>query len=297
MKIIKSHLTKHRCYTANKKITVKGLMLHSVGCNQPSAEVFVKKWNSPTSGDVCVHAFIDANTGDIYNTLPWNHRGWHCGRSGNNTHIGVEMCEPATIKYTGGASWVDLDAKNTKAAVLRTYNAAVELFAFLCKEYNLNPLAKGVIVSHSEGYKIGIASNHGDVEHIWRKFGLTMDGFRKDVKNAMTENMKQEEKPKETKKELYRVRASWKKAETQTGAFYDINNAIAQANRSQQNVYNSKGKVVYSFKKSTAKKSVDEIAKEVIAGKWGNGRARKEALEKAGYNYSEVQKRVNMLLR
>lgn len=43
------------------------------------------------------------------------------------------------------------------------------------------------------------------------------------------------------------------------------------------------------------KKSVDELAKEVLAGKWGNGDARKSALEKAGYNYSAVQKRVNEL--
>lgn len=44
-----------------------------------------------------------------------------------------------------------------------------------------------------------------------------------------------------------------------------------------------------------AKKSVDEIAKEVINGKWGNGDARKNALEKAGYNYSTIQARVNEL--
>ena len=54
-----------------------------------------------------------------------------------------------------------------------------------------------------------------------------------------------------------------------------------------------------STKKPTTtptKKSIDAIAKEVIAGKWGNGDARKKALTKAGYNYSEVQKRVNELL-
>lgn len=44
-----------------------------------------------------------------------------------------------------------------------------------------------------------------------------------------------------------------------------------------------------------AKKSVDEIAKEVINGKWGNGSDRKNKLEKAGYNYNEVQARVNEL--
>ena len=39
-----------------------------------------------------------------------------------------------------------------------------------------------------------------------------------------------------------------------------------------------------------------EVAKEVLAGKWGNGTARKTALENAGYNYSEVQAEVNRLL-
>lgn len=44
-------------------------------------------------------------------------------------------------------------------------------------------------------------------------------------------------------------------------------------------------------------KSIDEIAKEVIDGKWKNYPERKTLLENAGYNYSEVQKRVNELLR
>lgn len=46
-----------------------------------------------------------------------------------------------------------------------------------------------------------------------------------------------------------------------------------------------------------AKKSVDEIAREVIAGKWGNGATRKQKLTDAGYDYSAVQKRVNELLK
>lgn len=47
---------------------------------------------------------------------------------------------------------------------------------------------------------------------------------------------------------------------------------------------------------TSAKKSVDELAKEVINGKWGNGTARKQALTAAGYDYATVQKRVNELL-
>lgn len=45
-----------------------------------------------------------------------------------------------------------------------------------------------------------------------------------------------------------------------------------------------------------AKKSLDEIAKEVVDGKWGNGANRKKNLEKSGYNYSEIQTKVNAIL-
>ena len=47
----------------------------------------------------------------------------------------------------------------------------------------------------------------------------------------------------------------------------------------------------------TAKKSVDELAKEVLAGKWGNGTTRKQNLTKAGYDYDAVQKKVNQLVK
>lgn len=191
MKLIEFIMKKNPCYKAGKKITVKGLMLHSVGCPQPKASVFINSWNKASYNNACVHAFIDGNDGTVYQTLPWNYRGWHCASgkngSGNNTHIGVEMCEPACIKYTGGSSFTCSDKATARAVVKRTYQSAVELFAMLCKKYNLNPTADGVIISHSEGYKRGIASNHGDPEHLWRGLGLsyTMAGFRNDVKKAM----------------------------------------------------------------------------------------------------------------
>lgn len=55
-----------------------------------------------------------------------------------------------------------------------------------------------------------------------------------------------------------------------------------------------RGKLV---KKVTSKKSITEIAKEVIAGEWGNGSERKNKLTAAGYNYADVQKKVNELLK
>ena len=44
------------------------------------------------------------------------------------------------------------------------------------------------------------------------------------------------------------------------------------------------------------KKTVDELAKEVIHGKWGAGDERKKLLAEAGYNYDEVQKKVNEIM-
>lgn len=187
MNLVKSILTKNPCYTAGRTIAVKGLMLHSVGCSQPNASVFINNWNSANYDRACVHGFIDGNTGTVYQTLPWNHRGWHAGGAANNTHIGVEMCEPACIKYTGGSSFTCSDTATAKACAKRTYEAAVELFAMLCKEYNLDPTKDGVIISHREGCVRDIASNHGDPEHLWNglNMGYTMNTFRKAVKDKM----------------------------------------------------------------------------------------------------------------
>ena len=181
--IIKAILTKNPCYVYDGIITVRGLMLHSVGCSQPSAQYFVNNWNSASYDRACVHGFIDANSGLTYQTLPWNHRGWHAGGSANNTHIGVEMCESSYIRYTGGATFEVLDEAKARASAQLTYESAVHLFAMLCNEFDLNPLQYGVIISHNEGGKMGVASGHVDPEHYWTQLGLdyTMDGFRQDV--------------------------------------------------------------------------------------------------------------------
>lgn len=248
MKLVKSILTKNPCYKVGKKIIVKGLMLHSVGCPQPRASVFINNWNRADYDNACVHAFIDGNDGTVYQTLPWNHRGWHCASgkngSGNNTHIGVEMCEPACIKYTGGSTFTCSDKVEARAVAKRTYEAAVELFAMLCKEYGLNPLADGVIISHAEGHKRGIASNHGDPEHLWEQLemGYTMDGFRKAVKAAMSE--KQEDNMEAVK--WYRVRKSWADAKSQKGAYKVLKNAKACADKNVgYSVFDWNGNAVY----------------------------------------------------
>lgn len=203
MKLIKYYSVNNACYknnvnkadsryTAFQRRGPEGLMLHSVGCSQPSAKVFADQWNR--SGiEVAVHAVLQAD-GTVYQCLPWNYRGWHCAGNANNTHVGVEMTEPSQIKYTGGGTFKVLDKATAQAQARGTYQTAVQLFAQLCKQYGLNPLAHGVIISHHEGYLQGVASNHGDPEHLWKGLGLsyTMDGFRKDVKAAMSNTTKKQ---------------------------------------------------------------------------------------------------------
>ena len=194
MEIVQAYATKNRCYQVSAPLTPQGIMLHSIGVPQPNAAVMARYYNQyqPGGQSVCVHGFIQRD-GTYYHTLPYTMRAWHCGGAANATHIGIEMTEPASIAYTGGASWRDLDPSATEAHVRGTYAAAVELFAQLCTQYALDPLEDGVIISHAEGAARGVASAHADPTHLWREFGLTMDGFRADVAAKMAAGNTDEE--------------------------------------------------------------------------------------------------------
>lgn len=206
--------TQNACYKAGRTIIPRGIMVHSTGANNPNLKRYVgpddgllgknqynNHWNQPMDRLVCVHGFIGKLAdGSIatYQTLPWNWRGWHCASgakgSGNDTHISFEICE---------------DDLTNPAYFAAVYKEASELCAYLCKEYGLN---ESNIICHSEGYKLGIANNHGDVMHWFPKHGKNMDTFRADVQRLLasdglpeaTEPIKLPEAPIEPKK-LYRV--------------------------------------------------------------------------------------------
>lgn len=180
MRLYTQLLVHNSCYIKGEHIRPRGVMVHSTGAANPWLRRYVapddgrlgtpspRHWNQGGVG-ACVHAMIGkAADGSVcaYQTLPWNMRGWHCGRSGNDTHIAFEICE---------------DDLTDEVYFRRTYRAAVELTAYLCQLYHLDPQADGVVLCHSEGYRRGIASNHADVMHWWRRFGVTMDEFRADV--------------------------------------------------------------------------------------------------------------------
>jgi N-acetylmuramoyl-L-alanine amidase len=173
------------CFKTGRSIVPKGIMVHSTGANNPTLKRYVgpddgllgknlynNHWNQDKPGmrQVCVHAFIGKLAdGSIatYQTLPWNHRGWHAGGSANNTHISFEICE---------------DGLTDAAYFSAVYREAAELCAFLCKQYNLDPAKDGVLIGHYEGYRRGIANNHADPGHWFPRFGKSLDSFRADVK-------------------------------------------------------------------------------------------------------------------
>lgn len=98
-----------------------------------------------------------------------------------------------------------------------------------------------------------------------------------------------------SKNVYYRVRKSWNDAKLQKGAFTVLDNVkrCADSNKGYY-VFDENGKAIYPV--HIAKKTVDELAREVINGKWGNGTDRKNRLTKAGFDYYAVQKRVNEIL-
>ena len=199
MNLLKCLLTENDCYKTKRTIKPKGVMVHSTGANNPYLRRYVQPvastpgrdrllaalgtnpnanhWNRPGT-NACVHAFVgrlaDGSVAAVQ-TLPWDHRGWHAGTgtsggSANNTHISFEICE---------------DALTDPVYFKQAYQTAAQLTAMLCREYGLDPLADGVVICHQDGYRRGVASNHGDIYNWFPRFGLNMNDFRADVVRAM----------------------------------------------------------------------------------------------------------------
>lgn len=186
--VVEAFVTQNPLYQQYTRIPVRKLVLHSVGCPQPSAAVFARQWQTAR---YFAHAVLQAD-GTVYQVAPWDCRLMHVGAA-NAYSIGVEMTEPDCIRYIGGATFVCSDWERAIAQVTGTYNTAVELFAWLCTQFGLDP--RSDIISHAEASAMGIGTDHADPEHLWRQLGrgYTMDGFRADVAAKMAAGNTDEE--------------------------------------------------------------------------------------------------------
>lgn len=225
----------------------------------------------PSAGDVIFYDWDDSGSGD--NT------GW-------TDHVGiVESCD--------GKNIVVIEGNKNNAVGRRTiavngkYIRGFGVPKYTSKATDTSTAKKSIDEIAQEVIQ-GLWGNGDD-----RKNRLTSAGYDYSAVQSKVNQLlkgKTTSTPSKSVDELAKevINGKWgngdarKKALTDAG--YDYNAVQKKVNE------------LLSGSSATASKSIDEIAKEVIQGKWGNGEARKTALTKAGYDYNAVQKRVNQML-
>lgn len=312
-KPLQCFMTQSTCYKGTGKMTVKGILWHSTGANNPMLKRYVQPddnapnrdellaligkndygndWNHiyRSAGLNCWIGKLADGTVTTVQTMPWDFKPWGCGSgkngSCNNGWIQFEICE---------------DGLTDPVYFKNVYKEACEITAYLCKMFGIDPngcvTMNGVkvptILCHEDSNKLGFGNNHGDVNHWFPKHGKSMSTVRADVAELLKGSENKSSAPVETDEKsvsetLYRV---------QVGAFSEKPNADAMVAKLKASGFDA-----YIIKVDTValdtpqKKSVTEIAREVWAGKWGNGIERKNRLTAAGYDYTAVQKKIEEL--
>jgi len=227
---------------------------------------------------VCYHYAVDDK--EIVQQLPHEVHGWHAGDGskgeGNMASIGIEIC----YSKSGGERF-DKAEQN-----------AAELIASILKKYNWE-------IDRVKKHKDWNGKNCPDrtLAYGWERFlykiSTALDGASSTP--PATYQPPAKKSIEIIAKEV--INGEWgngvERKNKLTAAGYDYATVQAAVN------------TILSGKSTTAtaqaatapaKKSIDEIAKEVINGKWGNGAERKNKLTAAGYDYAAVQKRVNRLV-
>ena len=271
--------TQSTCYKGTGKMTVKGVLWHSTGANNPTLKRYVQPsdvkpaadtydkatwlevlgknpynndWNHITrqAGLNCWIGKLADGTVTTVQTMPWDYKPWGCGSgakgSCNSGWIQFEICE---------------DGLTDKSYFDKVYKEACEITAYLCDMFDIDPLGtvrmNGVdvptILCHQDSYKLGLGSNHGDVLHWFPKFGKSMATARQDVADLMgtkTSTIEpadpDNEKPVATN-EMYRVRKTWEDSKSQIGAYSQLQNAKNARDKAGNGyyVFNSKGEIIY----------------------------------------------------
>jgi hypothetical protein len=182
--ITQKYLVNNYTYKMPVKIKAEHGIVHSTAVGYTSKDVLFNSWNKYDA--LSVHGITDDK--GSYKTLPYDYLGYHVGKKGNGKTIGFEICEPKNIAYANANhTKIDTTKYNPKDPAIiadfnKRWNNAVEMAVDMCEKTGLTA---DKIVSHKEGYKMGIASNHGDPEHWFSLFGKTMDDFRRDVADKL----------------------------------------------------------------------------------------------------------------
>ena len=226
------------------------------------AEQYTRATVNGNMNDVRVHYYVDNVC--AWQNLPLTLSGWHAADgdgNGNRRTIAIECIM--------SSAYNDKDKKSE--------DNCAKLAAALLNKYKLSI---DCLYTHNHWYSRKYCPAY--ILPHWDKFKAKVQSYMNSGSSASSTP---------SAKQIYRVRKSWSDAKSQIGAFSSLENA-KRACKAGYAVFDSSGKQVYP-----AKKSVDEIAREVIQGKWGNGAERKKKLTDVGYDYNAVQNQVNEILR
>lgn len=262
-------------------VTVHNTDWISVASGTTPAEQYTRATVNGNMNDVRVHYYVDNTC--AWQNLPHSLSGWHAADgsgNGNRRTIAIECIMSSAYNATDKKS--EDNCAKLAAALLKKYNLGIDHLYTHTHWLNVKDGKSGTVDylnTARNSYKMCPLY----ILPHWSEFKKKVQGYMSSTTTPT---------PSATAaKQLYRVRKSWADAKSQIGAFSSLENA-KKACKVGYAVFDSSGKQVYP-----AKKSVDEVAREVIQGKWGNGSERKNRLTAAGYNYNEVQKRVNKLLK
>lgn len=185
---VESHMevkcaTANGAYQAGRKINPQGCVNHSVGCAQPSVDVFFNIMNKSSAGWGVNALLGDFHKGDgrILVVLPLDTRPWGCGSgskgSWNNTKVQWEVCEPAGHTYAGG-TMIAYDVVKNQVYFDRMWKMLVAWNVYLVKKfgYDINGIS-----DHAESYRAGYGSNHSDMGQWLPKHGKSMAALRQEV--------------------------------------------------------------------------------------------------------------------
>ena len=259
-------------------VTVHNTDWISVASGTTPSEQYTRATVNGNMKDVRVHYYVDNTC--AWQNLPHSLSGWHAADgsgNGNRRTIAIECIMSSAYNVTDKKS--EDNCARLAAALLKKYGL------------DINHLYTHTHWLNVRDGKSGSVDYLNTARNPYKMCPLYIlphwSEFKKKVQGYMSSTVT----PALATTQLYRVRKSWADAKSQIGAFSSLENA-KKACKNGYAVFDSNGKQVYP-----AKKSVDEVAREVIQGKWGNGSERKNRLTAAGYNYNEVQKRVNELLK
>ena len=212
------------------------------------------------------------------------------------------------------------DTKEPYAVNARAYAALIDLLVDICKRNGIKELVwstnKADRVNHKNGCNMTVHRDYANKScpgtYLYKRHAQIASEVNKRLGST---NIKPA--PEKPSGGLYRVQTGAFKSKTnadtmlakvkakgfdtymvkvgdlykiQVGAFKVKANAEAMMKKLQ-----AAGFSAFITTEVGAGKSVDELAREVLQGKWGNGAERKKRLEAAGYDYAAVQKKVNQL--